>query len=127
MKYGVKLLFIVVLVISSSGCPANLAITYGLWIFSLSNSPGSTSSIALVQNGLTVHPLITDPGVEALFSGTVTWQQSGSAITLNQDGNLADFVYTGTVQSPTSMNGTFSEVGNASNSGTWTAEFGPEN
>jgi hypothetical protein len=130
MKYRIlSWLVIIALAISLSGCPASGSIAYGVWIFTLESPPSPPESgigRVILQNGFTQEPPAGYPGVVSVLGGTVVWQRVGSTITITQDTGSVVFTYTGTVQSPTSMSGTYAQVGDPSNSGSWSATLGPD-
>ncbi len=125
----VKLMIVVSLVLPLSGCPGNAGIAYGVWFFVTQTSPSSPSflsSLVILQNGFTMAPPDDYPGVAPDFRGAVVWEQNGSRITLTQDVGPIVLIFSGTVQSPTSMSGRFEEVGHVSNSGIWSATLDSE-
>lgn len=120
-----RILLIVFLFLPLSGCPVP-SVALGIW--SIRSDGGSPSALTLLQGGQTEIPAPLPPGIIFAFGGQATWQQIRSTFTLTQDftGPTTQFVYTGTVNSSSSISGTWEKtVGTPPESGTWTAELLP--
>ncbi len=125
-----KFVLMVAIALPLSGCPGTMTIALGVWIFSVVTTPNpipSNIELAILQHGISVNPPSAYPGSYGKFGGVVTWQQNGSSIHILNDGVSSDAVYDGTVESSTSMSGTWAQVGMPSVSGTWSAEWDPQN
>ena len=120
-----RILLIVFLFLPLSGCPVP-SVTLGIWLIALNG--GSPSALTLLQGGQTEIPDPIPPGIISGFGGQSTWEQRRSTFTLTQDftGPTTQYTYTGTVNSSSSISGTWEKtVGAPPESGTWTAELLP--
>lgn len=112
-----------------TGCPGVPSLAYGVWFFTtqnISSVPVAGIGQIIMQNGFTTPAPPGYPGDVNTFGGPLTWQQSGNMITLVMDLD-PDFIFTGTIESSTSMSGTFRKDGDTTPQGTWSAEYGPDN
>jgi hypothetical protein len=129
MKKVFMSILIAALMLTFSGCPVNTSIRYGVWIFAVATTGNPNPAIvelAVLQNGISVNPPLAYPGTYGKFGGTVTWQRSGSSISLLNDTMSSEFVYDGTIESSTTMSGTWQQMGNPAVGGTWSAEWDPD-
>jgi len=128
----IQSILLVALLVTLSGCPGTVSISYGVWVFTLFDDPDpdplAVLALAILQHGATTDPPAGYPGNFPLFGGALVWQRSGTTVTLMQDNPAGDdHIFNGTLQSSTSMSGTWSEPGSSSIIGTWTAEWDEEN
>lgn len=124
-----KILFVVVLALPLSGCPGTASIAFGVWIFTVATNGNPNPSfieLAILQNGVSVNPPSSYPGNYGKFGGPMTWQRNGSSISFFQDGMSNDYTYNGTIDSTTTMSGSWSQDGNPSVGGTWSANWDPD-
>lgn len=123
--YALGLLVLVAMVLPLSGCPtAPPAIAIGTWLFTVSETgePDQHPALVLLNGGQTQDPVPMPPQADSSFSGTSTWLQNGSSFVLNQViGVNNELQYSGTVQSSTSMSGTWMRTAGGIDSGTWSA------
>jgi len=122
---GVFMPFVLVLL---TGCPPT-QVEKGVWLFTTRLPVGATASLnivaalTLLDGGQTEIPDPAPPEQQHLILGTITWMQNGSTFTMNQVDGAATYIYTCTVDSSTSMEGTFTKTeGVEVTEGTWTAE-----
>lgn len=116
-------LLVVVTLVSVIGCSAP-ELTTGPWLFTQNSSDGEsrTQALILLDGGQTQIP---DPKPQEASSefqsdfGGLAWAQDGSTFTLSY-GVPDSVIYTGTVESPTSMTGTWAVPG-ASGTFPWSA------
>ena len=121
-----RALLVVALLVSLSSCPRTPQVELGVWIFEVNYDGASTSFIGaeLGANGTlqTPNPLPPEATSNRGFVDPVSWSQDGSTITLLEDHITArDIVYTGTVESSTSIIDGIWTVVDTGQSGTWTA------
>lgn len=128
MKQGVfQPALAVMLATSMLGCPGPSgppAISLGTWLFTISETgnPDSHPALILQSGGQTQDPMPMPPQADSSFSGTLTWMQNGSTFVLVQVISVNNEIeYTGTVQSSTSMSGTWMRTAGGVDSGTWSA------
>ena len=110
-----------VMLVGFTGCPAT-QVSPGTWLFAIgSDGTFFTASAALdlLGDGSTQDPDPIPPNFNPL-PGTVTWMQNGSTFTMSQVTDSATTTYTGTVNSSTSMDGTWTSSGGGA--GPWSAE-----
>jgi len=119
-----RVLLIVFLFLPLSGCPVS-SVTLGIWKIRLDG--GSPSALTLLPGGQTEPPDPLPPDIIAAVGGQVTWEQRRSTFTLTQDFTNPDaqYVYTGTVHSSSSISGTWKSTVGPPQSGTWTFELLP--
>ena len=118
-------LFMSVMLVGLTGCPPT-QVSNGLWVFTITyigpQSWVQVPGLFLGENGQAEVPLFVPPEVQDTWFGTFTWMQNRSTFTLTQVANGATMVYTGTVNSSTSMDGTFMDTSAPGRIfGTWTA------
>lgn len=114
-----------VLLVGLTGCPPT-QVSKGLWVFTISYVGPATYTLVpgltLLDSGQAEVPLLVPPEVQDTWWGTFAWMQNGSTFTLSQVENGSNMVYTGTVNSSTSMDGTFVDTSASGRIfGTWTA------
>ena len=114
-----------ILLVGLTGCPPT-QVSNGLWVFTITYvGPASlvlVPGLFLGENGQAEVPLFVPPEVQDTWVGTFAWMQNGSNFTLSHVANGATMVYTGTVNSSTSMDGTFMDTSASGRIfGTWTA------
>jgi hypothetical protein len=113
-------LFLVVLLVSLSGCP-NPAISKGVWLFTVDTDQFVGVEIGFGGMAQTPDPL--PPEAETNFNGALSWVLNGSTFTLTQVSGGLIGEYTGTLDTSTSIiNGTWMQTAGGSASGTWFAE-----
>lgn len=114
-------LVIVALVVPFSSCPGTPQVSLGVWIFDVKLGVNTTSyAIELLDNGVGQTPDPVPSGMSS-FGGNKFWEQDGATFILEQNFGF-DIVYTGTVDSSTSIiDGTWEVTAGGSDSGTWTA------
>jgi len=116
-----------VFAVSTMGCPGPSgppAIALGTWLFTISETgtPDTQPALILQNGGQTQDPMPMPPQADSSFSGTLTWMQNGSTFVSNQVISVNNEIeYTGTVQSSTSMSGTWMRTAGGVDSGTWSA------
>ena len=117
----VPALLMAALLIPLSSCPRTPQVSLGVWLFNV--EPGGVSGIELGPDGITQepspYPTLATAGP---FIDTASWAQVGSTFTLTQMKNADSdvFVYTGTVDSSTSIiNGTWMQTVGGTLSGLW--------
>jgi hypothetical protein len=112
----------------NTGCPpaSSSAISVGVWLFAVEGQvfyvgaefiPGGQMD----EFGPGNHP----PGANAVFSGTLTWQQMGTTITILQDLGGNGRTYTGILENTTYMTGTWVNIIDANDTGTFIAAKAP--
>jgi hypothetical protein len=93
----------------------------GKWVFAVETSAGSgTPTITLKQDGEKLTGHYSGQFGEADLTGTVKDQNFSFKFTVDAQGNMLDFVYTGTVESKDALKGKVSIVGLGE--GTFTAK-----
>jgi hypothetical protein len=93
----------------------------GKWAFAVETSAGSgTPTITLKQDGEKLTGHYSGQFGEADLTGTVKDQNFSFKFTVDAQGNMLDFVYTGTVESKDALKGKVSIVGLGD--GTFTAK-----
>ena len=112
------------LIVASSIAGAAQAATIdvtGKWVFAVETSAGSgTPTITLKQDGDKLTGHYSGQFGEADLTGTVKDQNFSFKFTVDAQGNMLDFVYTGTVESKDALKGKVSIVGLGD--GTFTAK-----
>ncbi len=110
-----------VMLVGFTGCPAT-QVSPGTWLFDIgSDNTFFTASRALdlLGDGSTQDTDPIPPNTTP-FTGTLTWMQNDGTFTMSQVVSGAGGGYTGTINSRTSMDGTW--VSNFLETGTWSAE-----
>jgi hypothetical protein len=103
-----------------AGQAAKVDVT-GKWLFAVETSAGSgTPTMTFKQEGEKVTGHYTGQLGEADLTGTVKGQDVSFKFTVDAQGTMLDFVYTGTVESKDAMKGKVSIVGLGD--GTFTAK-----
>jgi hypothetical protein len=93
----------------------------GKWVFAVETSAGSgTPTITLKQDGEKLTGHYSGQFGEADLTGTVKDQNVSFKFTVDAQGNMLDFVYTGTIESKDALKGRVSIVGLGE--GTFTAK-----
>jgi hypothetical protein len=111
-----------------TGCPPT-QVEKGVWLFTTRLPVGATASLnivaalTLLDGGQTEIPDPAPPEQQHLILGTITWMQNGSTFTMNQVDGAVTTIYTATVNSRASLEGTFTQTEGATvKMGTWSAE-----
>jgi hypothetical protein len=123
-SYRLKSLTVAALVAASSiaafAQAAKTDVT-GKWMFAVETSAGSgTPTITLKQDGEKLTGHYSGQFGEADLAGTVKDQNFSFKFTVDAQGNMLDFVYTGTIESKDALKGKVSIVGLGE--GTFTAK-----
>ena len=106
--------------LSIAGQAAKVDVT-GKWLFAVETSAGSgTPTMTFKQEGEKLTGHYTGQLGEADLTGTVKGQDVSFKFTVDAQGTMLDFVYTGTVESKDAMKGKVSIVGLGD--GTFTAK-----
>ena len=125
MKYAIRSVAILAVVVAMTGCPSGPpTLAIGTWLFTISETGMADQhpSLTLLAGGQTQEPMPMPPQADSTFSGTLTWQQNGSSFVLNQVISVNnELQYAGTVQTSTSMSGTWMRTAGGIDSGTWSA------
>ena len=104
----------------SAGQAAKADVT-GKWVFTVETSAGSgTPTMTFKQEGEKLTGHYTGQLGEADLTGTVKARDVSFKFTVDAQGNMLDFVYTGTIESKDAMKGKVSIVGLGD--GTFTAK-----
>ncbi len=124
-RYAIKAFVVVAMALPMMSCPSGaVAIVLDVWVFTVSTTGGGNdvAGLSLLPGGQTATPNPMPAGATDEFSGTLTWTQTGSTFSMSQViGVNNEIGYTGTVQSSTSMSGTWSRTAGGVGSGTWSA------
>jgi hypothetical protein len=123
-SYRLKSLTVAALVAASSiaaFAQASKTDVTGRWVFAVETSAGSgTPTITLKQDGEKLTGHYSGQFGEADLTGTVKDQNFSFKFTVDAQGNMLDFVYTGTIESKDALKGKVSIVGLGD--GTFTAK-----
>lgn len=112
-----------VALVGLTGCPP-IQVSPGTWLFTIDYEAGDDISVValILQDGGTTQNPDPRPADVGLFAGTLTWMQNGTIFTMSQVADSDSRVYTGAVNSSTSMEGIWTATAGFVSSGTWSAE-----
>jgi len=124
----VSAILIVALLLPLSGCPLGPSFALGVWLFSIEPVTGYVGAAFLPNGEMDEFDAMNRPtGADGNFSGVLTWQQVGNNLTVSQDNNGAGRIYAGTLENTTYMTGTWTNINDASDTGSFTASKAPSN
>jgi len=109
-----QLLLVAALIVPFAGCPGSTGIRLGEWAFEI-DEDGTLYPLVLHAGGAATIPA----DATAIFFGSLVWQQSETTYSMTQQDSGNVWLYTSTMLSRTSMEGTYTGPG----AGTWTATF----
>lgn len=120
---------VIVLLVLVTGCPSGPSFALGLWLFSVDESTLYIGT-AFLPNGemdeFSGPPY--PPGSDGIFTGVLTWQQTGNSLTVSQiQMNGSGRTYAGTLENSTYMTGTWTNINDANDTGSFVASKAPSN
>jgi len=123
-----RFLVAVALIVPLSGCPGATSISLGTWLVTVNFTGQASFALAfgLAANGQVQAPNPVPPIADDFPMLGGSWAQSGPTFTMTETKIGEDWLYTGTIHSSTSMNGTWAQANNPSQvSGEWVAAWIP--
>jgi hypothetical protein len=109
-----QFLLVAALIVPFAGCPGSTGIRLGEWEFEI-DGDGTLYQLVLEAGGGVSIPA----DATAIFFGSLVWQQAETTFSMTQQHSGDVWLYTSTMLSRTSMEGTYTGPG----AGTWTATF----